>query len=103
MATATNLQNLRVESEQARHDAEPVAGIGLCRDGNAKGGTPMDKPWNDVTDQLRPAWPEIDDSENDVPGTEAPDEVIEADPADVADQRRVVPLPDDEPDAGVWP
>ena len=39
MATATNLQNLRVESEQARHDAEPVAGIGLCRDGNAKGGT----------------------------------------------------------------
>jgi hypothetical protein len=67
----------------------------------------LDKPWNDVTDQLRPAWPEFDEIEFDgVPDrddTTALGEVVEADPADVADQRRVVPLPDDEPDpAGVW-
>ncbi|MGW4215044.1 hypothetical protein ACWEIJ_44210 [Lentzea sp. NPDC004789] len=60
----------------------------------------LDKPWNDVTDQLRPAWPELDEIDRD--DTTAPVEVIEADLADVADQRRVVPFPD-EPDAtGVW-
>lgn len=65
----------------------------------------LDKPWNDVSDQLRPAWPELDESELDgVPDRDDTAEVTEADPADVADQRRVVPLPDDEPDfAGVRP
>ncbi|WP_329792034.1 hypothetical protein V1227_08925 [Lentzea sp. DG1S-22] len=62
----------------------------------------LDKPWNDVTDQLRPAWPELDEIALDgVPDPDdiaAPGEVIEADPVDVADQRRVVPPPDDEPD-----
>ncbi|RAS67205.1 hypothetical protein C8D87_103544 [Lentzea atacamensis] len=66
--------------------------------------TDLDKPWNDVTDQLRPAWPELDEIELDgVPDrddTGARGEVIEADPADVADQRRVVPLPEDELDLG---
>lgn len=58
----------------------------------------LDKPWNDVTDQLRPAWPELDEIDRD--DTAAP---VEADPADVADQRRVVPFPDDEPDlTGGW-
>lgn len=52
----------------------------------------LGQPSNDVLDQLRPAWPELD--EIDVEDTAAPGE---ADPADVADQRRVVPLPDDEP------
>ncbi len=64
----------------------------------------LDKPWNDVTDQLRPAWPEFDETELDG----APDrdditglsEVIEADLADLADQRRVVPLPDEPDPAG---
>ena len=54
----------------------------------------IDKPWNDVADQLRPATPE--------PGAE-PEQpepmAAEADPADVTDQRREVPLPPDEP----WP
>jgi hypothetical protein len=76
----------------------------ICRGGNRGRGTPvidLDKPLNDVTDQLRPAWPELDEIELD---TAALGEVIEADPADVADQRRVVPLPDDEPDpTGVRP
>jgi len=62
--------------------------------------TSLDKPWNDVADQLRPVQPDADlaDDEFDLvveSGTE-PIEVIEADPADVADQRRVVPLPDDQ-------
>ncbi|GGU23372.1 hypothetical protein [Lentzea flava] len=56
----------------------------------------LGKPWNDVADQLRSAWPEVE--EIDLDGVSD----READPADVADQRRVVPLPDDEPDpAGV--
>ena len=70
----------------------------------------LDKPWNDVAEQLRPAQPDLDppDDErldNDLvaePVTE-PIEVIEADPADVADQRRVVPLPDDRLDEQLWP
>jgi hypothetical protein len=57
----------------------------------------VDKPWNDVADQLRPARPDLDDE----PDPE-PIEVAEADPADFADQRRVVPLPDD-PAEGSWP
>jgi hypothetical protein len=66
----------------------------------------LDKPWNDVTDQLRPAWPEFDEVElggaPDRDDIAALSEVIEADLADVADQRRVVPLPDDEPNpAGI--
>ncbi|MET8763111.1 hypothetical protein [Lentzea sp. NPDC004782] len=60
----------------------------------------LDKPWNDVTDQLRPAWPELDEIDRD--DTAAPVEVIEADPADVADQRRVVPFPDEPDPTGVW-
>jgi hypothetical protein len=64
----------------------------------------MEKPWNDVADQLRTAEPEVDagavDEEAAVGRAEpAPEplEVPEADPADVADQRRAVPLPDDVP------
>jgi hypothetical protein len=59
----------------------------------------LDKPWNDVADQLRPAWPDLDAAgESGVPDsdeTAAVAEVVEADPADVADQRQVVPLPYD--------
>jgi hypothetical protein len=62
----------------------------------------LDKPWNDVSDQLRPAWPEFDEIELggalDRDDDAAPPEVVEADPADVADQRHVVPWLDDEPD-----
>ena len=58
----------------------------------------IDKPWNDVADQLRPARPDGDDllADDDLLATSA---VPEADPADVADQLRVVPLPDEQP----WP
>ncbi|WP_158848819.1 hypothetical protein [Saccharothrix deserti] len=65
----------------------------------------LEKPWNDVADQLRPVEPETEagivDEEAAVGKAEdapEPPEVIEADPADVADQQRVVPLPDDLPD-----
>ncbi|MGW4113510.1 hypothetical protein ACWEFJ_21795 [Actinosynnema sp. NPDC004786] len=69
----------------------------------------LEKPWNDVPDQLRPAEPETDagvvDEEAAV-GRARPEpepEVPEADPADVADQHRVVPLPDDGPTSDdVW-
>ena len=68
----------------------------------------LEKPWNDVADQLRPAEPEhetgIVDEEAAVGRAQtAPvlPEVPEADPADVADQNRVVPLPEDEPE-GAW-
>lgn len=62
--------------------------------------TDMDKPWNDVADQLRPARPdpaflEDEDLEDGDEAVSRPADAIEADPADVADQRRVVPLPDD--------
>jgi hypothetical protein len=50
-------------------------------------------PANDVADQMRPARPYGDVEEYDDIG------VTEADPADVADQHRTVPLPEDEP----WP
>ncbi|GAB2992865.1 hypothetical protein [Saccharothrix stipae] len=69
----------------------------------------LEKPWNDVADQLRPVEPETDagveDEEASVGRAQAaaePTEVVEADPADVADQNRVVPLPEDgpEPDEG---
>jgi hypothetical protein len=53
-----------------------------------------------VIDQLRPAWPDLDESELDGAPDHALGEVVEADPADVADQRRVVPLPDDELSVG---
>ncbi|GAA3892649.1 hypothetical protein GCM10022243_67020 [Saccharothrix violaceirubra] len=69
----------------------------------------LDKPWNDVADQLRPAQPDLDTPDDEVlddldtePGTE-PIDVIEADPADVADQRWIVPLPDDRVDDQPWP
>jgi len=62
----------------------------------------LDKPWNDVADQLRDAQPDLgtpdeeflDDDLDTEPVTESI-EVIEANPVDVAEQRRVVPLPDD--------
>lgn len=68
----------------------------------------LEKPWNDVADQQRPAHPDLDDElsgtvddgvlgDTDSVSEVEPDDVIEADPADVADQRRVVPLPDDQP------
>ncbi|MEV4310616.1 hypothetical protein [Actinocrispum sp. NPDC049592] len=65
----------------------------------------LDKPWNDVADQLRPAQPDLDLPDDEfvdddlVMGTEP----IEADPADFADQHRVVPLPDDPLDDQAWP
>ena len=63
----------------------------------------LEKPWNDVADQLRLAEPEPD-ADTGVVDEEAavgaepvaePSDPVEADPADVADQRRAVPLPDD--------
>ncbi|WP_367138109.1 hypothetical protein [Saccharothrix sp. HUAS TT1] len=64
----------------------------------------VEKPWNDVPDQLRAVDQDNDsgtvDEEASVgrPQTPAePPEVPEADPADVADQHRDVPLPDDGP------
>lgn len=104
-ATGPHLQTFELSPTTPATTPEPVAGIGLRRDGTAKGGTPMDKPWNDVADQLRPAWPELDESEIDgLPDRDDTAVPGEADPADVADQRRVVPLPDDEQDpAGVRP
>ncbi|MEV6715150.1 hypothetical protein AB0M48_24305 [Lentzea sp. NPDC051208] len=67
----------------------------------------LDKPWNDVADQLRPAWPDLDAAEESdlrsVPDEDRiaePAAVIEADPADVADQHHVVPLADD---SDPWP
>lgn len=60
----------------------------------------LDKPWNDVADQQRAAWLELDEIELDTAGA---GEVMEADPADVADQCRVVPLPDEPDPAGVRP
>ncbi|MBF6253994.1 MULTISPECIES: hypothetical protein [Actinomycetes] len=57
----------------------------------------LDKPWNDVADQLRPARPDLEDESGRGPDTE-PIDVVEADPADVADQRRIVPLPDESAD-----
>jgi len=66
----------------------------------------LDKPWNDVADQLRPAQPDLDSTDDDLEDTDLvvepvtePIELVEADPADLADQRRVVLLPDDQP----WP
>ncbi|MEV8441768.1 hypothetical protein AB0425_30675 [Actinosynnema sp. NPDC051121] len=63
----------------------------------------LEKPWNDVADQLRSVEPEpeVVDEEAAVGRAQAepePPEVAEADPADVADQNRVVPLPDDGPE-----
>jgi hypothetical protein len=107
-------QLFEFEPDHARHGHRtPWRASDCAGTATAKGGTPvidLDKPWNDVTDQLRPAWPELDEIELDGPDrddTPAPGEVTEADPADVADQRRAVSLPDDEPDlgrdpAGVW-
>lgn len=72
----------------------------------------MEKPWNDVADQLRTVEPEPEaeagavDEEAAVGRSEpAPEplEDAEANPADVADQRRVVPLPDDGPASGDGP
>ncbi|NUT46468.1 MAG: hypothetical protein HOV94_03975 [Saccharothrix sp.] len=69
----------------------------------------VEKPWNDVADQLRPVEPDNDaevvDEEAAVGSPRpapAPPDVPEADPADVADQNRVVPLPDDGPPDEVW-
>ncbi|QFZ17434.1 hypothetical protein [Saccharothrix syringae] len=63
-------------------------------------------PWNDAADQLRPVEPEVEGADLDeeaAVGRDAPTAVtptggFEADPADVADQQRAVPLPDDQPD-----
>ncbi len=67
----------------------------------------LDKPWNDVADQLRPAQPDLDSPDDEFSDDELVVEPVtgpfEADPADVADQRRVVPLPDDRVDHQPWP
>ncbi len=62
----------------------------------------LEKPWNDVAAQQEPVEPEPDagvvDEEAAVGRAHSapePPDVTEADPADVADQHRVVPLPDD--------
>jgi hypothetical protein len=64
----------------------------------------IETPPNDVPDQLRPARPDLDYLvEEDRPGdtdAEVPmSATTEADPMDVADQHRIVPLPDDQ----CWP
>lgn len=60
---------------------------------------PDDKPLADVVDQLRPARPD-DDNDDTGSDTEEAAPVLEADPADVADQRRIAPvLSEDDP----WP
>jgi hypothetical protein len=64
----------------------------------------IETPTNDVADQLRPAHPDIDDLlGDDLPGDTDTDVLMssttEAEPADVADQHRLVPLPDDQ----CWP
>jgi len=60
----------------------------------------IETPPNDVPDQLRPADPDTDylpdedlaaDRDTEVPMSAT----TEADPMDVADQHRIVPLPDD--------
>ncbi|MGM1065084.1 hypothetical protein [Saccharothrix sp. Mg75] len=65
----------------------------------------QEQAWNDVVDQERPVDPyaetEVaDDEEASVGRPERPDPAtatdLEADPADVADQHRVVPLPEDD-------
>ncbi|PSL52816.1 hypothetical protein B0I31_111103 [Saccharothrix carnea] len=65
----------------------------------------LEKPWNDVADQSQPVEPEPDagivDEEAAVGRAQQapePPDVPEADPMDVADQHRIVPLPDDGPD-----
>ncbi|GAA3465150.1 MULTISPECIES: hypothetical protein [Saccharothrix] len=64
-----------------------------------------EKAWNDVADQERPVDPyaEIevaDDEEASVGRPERPEPAtatdVDADPADVADQHRVVPLTEDD-------
>jgi hypothetical protein len=54
-------------------------------------------PAHDLADQQRPARPDPAEEAQEV---EQPEDVLEADPADVADQRRVAPVLDEtEP----WP
>jgi hypothetical protein len=63
----------------------------------------IETPSNDLADQQRPARPDLDDLLDDdgaeLPGGAEPEVPLsattEADPADVADQHRIVPLPDD--------
>ncbi|MFC6090403.1 hypothetical protein [Saccharothrix lopnurensis] len=59
-------------------------------------------PSNDAADQLRPAVPEAEDADLDeeaaVGHDATPADVLEADPADVADQLRAVPLTEDPAD-----
>ncbi|MFI9008053.1 hypothetical protein ACIGNX_12550 [Actinosynnema sp. NPDC053489] len=62
----------------------------------------LEKPWNDVADQSLAVDPEPDagvvDEEAAVGRAQdapEPPDVPEADPADVADQHRDVPLPED--------
>ncbi|WP_018683721.1 hypothetical protein [Actinokineospora enzanensis] len=58
--------------------------------------TEWDKPWNDVADQLSPGL-DPDEPEDDLDGGfEAEQATAEADPADVVDQHRFVPVPDDD-------
>lgn len=55
-----------------------------------------EKPAADIADQLRPALPSEEPESEEIDF----DSIREADPADVADQRRIAPvLADDEP----WP
>ena len=59
----------------------------------------IETPLNDAADQLRPALPDIDDLlDEDLPGDTdvVMSPTTEADPADVADQHRIVPLLDDQ-------
>jgi hypothetical protein len=63
----------------------------------------VETPPNDLADQLRPARPDLDDLLGEDPlGDDVEilvSPVTEADPADVADQHRIVPLPDEQ----CWP
>ena len=55
----------------------------------------IETPTNDMADQLRPARPDIDDLLDEDPLDDTVSPTTEADPADVAEQHRIVPLPDD--------
>jgi hypothetical protein len=62
----------------------------------------IETPPNDVADQLRPARPDIDDLLDEDLSADTDvlmSSTMEADPTDVADQHRIVPLPDDQ----CWP
>lgn len=55
-------------------------------------GRAVDLPGNDVADQQTPAAPYTDDPQDDVEPREIVERAAQADPADVADQQRDVPV-----------